>query len=294
MGRERLQPIRSSSSQSGERGRWGSRPSRWKVASTPDSVRIQGKLIPGAYSIRGDVSSQFVTGLLLGLSLLNRESTLTLTESVESMPYIRMTAEAMKRFGAPCGYSDGVFAVSPASFHTCGHVHVEGDWSNGAFWLAAKILDSNLRITGLDKASVQGDRAVLRHLVDLEEFRIINCADIPDLVPVLAVVAGARMGAKFVGAGRLRLKESDRLESTAAMIRALGGRAQVETDTLTVEGTGFAGGTVDACGDHRIAMAAAIAATVCREPVTILGAEAVEKSYPDFWAHYKRLGGILR
>ena len=260
----------------------------------PDSVRIQGQLLPGDYSIRGDVSSQFVTGLLLGLSLLNRESTLTLTEPVESMPYIRMTADAMKRFGAPCVFSDGVFTVRPAVFHTSGHVHVEGDWSSGAFWLAAKILDSNLRITGLDKASAQGDRAVLRHLVGLEEFRIIDCANIPDLVPVLAVVAGARKGAKFVGAGRLRLKESDRLESTAAMLRALGGKAEVEEDTLTVEGTGFTGGTVDACGDHRIAMAAAIAATVCHEPVKILGAEAVEKSYPDFWTHYKRLGGIVR
>ena len=112
-------------------------------------------------------------------------------------------------------------------------------------------------------------------------------------MPVLAVAAAAKQGARFCNAARLRLKESDRLESTAAMIRALGGRASVSDDSLTVEGTGLTGGTVDAAGDHRIAMAAAVAATVCTRPVTVLGAEAVQKSYPAFWTDYKRLGGML-
>ena len=261
---------------------------------TEHSLRCQGALRPGAYAIRADVSSQFVSGLLIGLSLLKEESRLTLTGPVESAPYIRLTLAAMKRFGSVCPFEDGCFSIFPAVFHSTGHLHVEGDWSCGAFWLAARILGSNLSVTGLDKASAQGDREVVRHLVGLEEFRVIDCADIPDLLPVLAVTAGALRGARFEHAGRLRLKESDRLESTAALIRALGGNAEVTADTLTVEGTGFHGGTVDSCGDHRIAMAAAIAATVCQEPVVIRGAEAVEKSYPGFWSDYHRLGGILR
>ena len=265
------------------------------LSRTDDStVHCCGRLRPGAYSIRADMTSQFVTGLLLGLSLLDGESTLTLTEKIESLPYIHMTAAAMRRFGGACPFEGDTFRISPAHFHSTGHIHVEGDWSNGAFWLAAKMLGSNLRITGLDKASAQGDREVLRHLVGLEEFRVIDCADIPDLVPILAVVAAAQKGARFINAGRLRLKESDRLESTANLIRSLGGSAEISEDSLLVDGTGLTGGTVDACGDHRIAMSAAIAATVCQEPVKIIGAESVEKSYPDFWTDYKRLGGLVR
>ena len=118
---------------------------------------------------------------------------------------------------------------------------------------------------------------------------MISAADIPDLVPILAVTAGAKQGAVFTDIQRLRLKESDRVASVIAMIEALGGKAEATEGTLTVYGTGYSGGTVDAVNDHRIAMAAAIAATVCTEPVTILGAECVKKSYPAFWAEYERL-----
>lgn len=260
---------------------------------TGTTVRCQGKLRCGLYRIRGDVSSQFVTGLLFALSLLDGESQLELTGKVESLPYIHMTLAALKQFGVSFSHTENRFQIVPAAFRTPGEIHVEGDWSNGAFWLAAKALGSPLEVLGLDADSLQGDRAVLSCLEALEQFREIDASDIPDLVPILAVVAGARHGARFINAGRLRIKESDRLQTAADLIRNLGGKASITDDTLTVEGTGYLGGTVDAAGDHRIAMAAAIAATACTQPVTICGAEAVSKSYPAFWEDYKRLGGIL-
>lgn len=260
---------------------------------TENTLRCTGKLRSGDYSINGGVSSQFVTGLLYGLSLLDQESRLTLTGNVESLPYIQMTIAAMGRFGVDIPHSDAEYHIVPARFHSPGKLTVEGDWSNGAFWLAARALGSPITVTGLDPDSPQGDRAVLEWLNQLDSFQTIDASQIPDLVPILAVVAGAKSGAVFVNAGRLRIKETDRLKTTAGMIRSLGGKAKIDGATLTVEGTGYSGGIVDATGDHRIAMAAAIAATVCPSPVTIHGAEAVNKSYPAFWRDYRILGGKL-
>jgi 3-phosphoshikimate 1-carboxyvinyltransferase len=169
---------------------------------------------------------------------------------------------------------------------------VEGDWSNGAFWLAANALDSELTIRGLRTDSAQGDRAVLKILrLLVHGTSTVSAADIPDLVPILAVCAAVKQGAVFTDIRRLRLKESDRVASVIAMIENLGGKAKADENTLTICGTGLRGGIVDAMNDHRIAMAAAIAATVCKENVTIIGAECVKKSYPAFWEEYARLGG---
>ena len=260
---------------------------------TADAVRCTGKLSPGAYTISGSVSSQFVTGLLFALSRAEGASDLTLTGKVESTPYIHMTIEALKTFGIQIPEENQCYTIIPQSFRSPGHIDVEGDWSNAAFWLAAQALGSGLTVTGLNPHSPQGDRAVVNCLKALEENTAIDASQIPDLVPILAVVAGANQGAAFVNAGRLRIKESDRLETTASLIRNLGGEASVEGDSLIVGGTGYTGGTMDACGDHRIAMATAIAATVCREPVTIINAQEVRKSYPAFWEDYKMLGGNL-
>jgi 3-phosphoshikimate 1-carboxyvinyltransferase len=176
--------------------------------------------------------------------------------------------------------------------HTPESVTVEGDWSNGAFWLAAQTLGSELEVTNLAADSPQGDRAVVDILVQLAEgCPTVSAADIPDLVPILSVVAAAKNGAVFTDIRRLRLKESDRVASTVALIRCLGGKAEADEGTLTVHPAPLFGGTVDSFHDHRIAMAAAIAATVCSAPVTILGAEAVTKSYSLFWEEFHRLGG---
>lgn len=245
---------------------------------TETTLLCTGKLRPGDYSIDGSVSSQFITGLLFGLALIEGETSLTVTGKAESRPYIDMTRQVLAQFDAP-------------NFHSPESVTVEGDWSNAAFWLAAKMLGSDLTVTNLNPNSAQGDRAIEYLLSDLAENPTIDASDIPDLVPILAVVRACFRGATFSGIRRLRLKESDRVESTIAMLKALGGHAEATEDTLTVYPTGLTGGTVNAGNDHRIAMSAAIASTACHQKVTILGAECVNKSYPRFWEDFSRLGG---
>ena len=238
---------------------------------TADTIRCTGKLRPGTYTIPGNISSQYITGLLFAHKI-TKNCTLNVTGKVESAPYIEMTRRAIGLFSGPVDTAE-----------------VEGDWSNGAFWLAANALGSRLDVQNLDPDSVQGDRAAAHCLPLLREHQTISAADIPDLVPILSIVAAENRGAVFTDIQRLRLKESDRVESVIAMVTALGGQARATEDTLTILGTGLRGGTVDSVNDHRIAMSAAIAATVCTENVTILGAQCVEKSYPRFWDEYFRL-----
>ena len=255
---------------------------------TANTIRCQGKLQSGSYTISGGVSSQFITGLLLAFSLISGESQLEITGKLESAPYVTMTLKAMEQFGVMV---QNFSVAGNQHFTSPGTVTVEGDWSNGAFFLAAKALGNNITVTGLRQDSPQGDRAVAALLAEPEQKQTIDAADIPDLVPILAVTAACKQGAVFTNIGRLRLKESDRVASVIGMIEALGGQTQADENTLTVCGTGLTGGTVDARNDHRIAMSAAIAATACREDVIILGAQCVEKSYPRFFEEYRKLGG---
>ncbi len=253
---------------------------------TSDTIRCTGKLRPGAYRIDGGISSQYITGLLLALSLLGSGSQLEITGKAESRPYIEMTKAAISLFGGDPDHP------GEKRFHSPGAVSVEGDWSNGAFFLAANELGSCLNLHGLDPDSPQGDRAVLGILPLLRSGAPrVSAADIPDLVPILSVAAASNHGAVFTDIRRLRMKESDRVASVMAMLKSLGGRAEADDNTLTVFPSGFTGGVVDSFNDHRIAMSAAIAATVCTGPVTVLGAECVSKSYPGFWEEYRRLGG---
>lgn len=255
---------------------------------TADTIRCTGRLRSGVYAINGTVSSQFITGLLFALSFLPGQSRLQVLGKLESAPYVSMTLAAMERFGISC--NDYCFPGN-GRFHSPGTVTVEGDWSNAAFFLAAQALGSPIQVGNLNPDSPQGDRACARLLPELKDNLTISAADIPDLVPILAVTAAANQGAVFTDIGRLRLKESDRVASVMDMLRALGGQAEADDTTLTVYGTGLHGGTVDSRNDHRIAMSAAIAATVCDSPVTILGAQCVEKSYPKFFTDYTSLGG---
>ena len=255
---------------------------------TADTIRCTGRLRSGEYAINGTISSQFITGLLFALSLLSGQSRLQVLGKLESAPYVSMTLAAMERFGISC--NDYCFPGN-GRFHSPGTVTVEGDWSNAAFFLAAQALGSPIQVGNLNPDSPQGDRVCARLLPELNDNLTISAADIPDLVPILAVTAAANQGAVFTDIGRLRLKESDRVASVMDMLRALGGQAEADDTTLTVYGTGLHGGTVDSRNDHRIAMSAAIAATVCDSPVTILGAQCVEKSYPKFFTDYTSLGG---
>ncbi len=244
-----------------------------RLRKNSNFINCSGKLRCGDYQIDAAVSSQFVSGLKMALPLLPG-STLTVTGRITSAPYIALTDAVMKKF--PC-----------ESF--C----VEGDWSNAAFFFAANALGSEIQVNGLAEDSVQGDRAILDLLNTLDKHTVISAKDIPDLIPILAVVAACKQGAVFTDISRLRSKESDRVEGICQMLTSLGGQCQADENTLTVFPTPLIGGTVDAKNDHRIAMAAAIAATVCKDSVTILGADCVKKSYPQFWEHYRSLGGSL-
>lgn len=253
-----------------------------------NELQCSGKLRPGEYFIDGSVSSQFISGLLFATSLMDSDSKINTIGNLESTPYVTMTQKVMALFGVN---TDNFYIKGGQQYHSPEVITVEGDWSNGAFFLAAKALGNPVEIKGLSPDSEQGDKAAEQLLPALNQNITVSAADIPDLIPILSVVAAANHGAVFTDIQRLRLKESDRVASVIAMIQALGGKAEQTESTLTVFGTGLTGGTVDAHRDHRIAMSAAIAATVCIEPVTILGAECVEKSYPSFWDEYKKLGG---
>ena len=265
------------------------------------TLTVRGVLRPSVYRLPGNVSSQFFTGLLLALPLLDGPSAVIPTTPLESGGYIGMTLHAMYAFGVETAATCSL----PPQYHIPGgqryrpaEVAVEGDWSQAAFWLAAQSLGSQLEISGLNEGSIQGDMVIRCHAHTLSEpgdvsLDISGC---PDLAPPLAVMAALRGGAtRLVNAARLRMKESDRLASIAAALTALGADVEEGPDFLRIKGQdSLAGGcAVDCCHDHRIAMMAAIAATRCREPVTLLGAECVAKSYPDFWEHYRMLGGIF-
>lgn len=275
---------------------------------------ITGRLTGGTYTLPGNISSQYVTGLLLALPLLPDDSQLTLTTPLESAAYVEMTLKTLQAFGIRIQPTkDGFLIPGRQHYHAPDALEPEGDWSNAAFFLTAGMLGSGVELLGLSPDSVQADRAILSCLADFgaevnaTERSVcvastpsvpkkpcrIDVSSFPDLFPILAVAACAVDGeTHLVNAARLRLKESDRIASTAAMITALGGHVTEAPDALTIHGTGHLnGGTVSGMGDHRIVMAAAIASMLCSSPVQILGAEAVQKSYPLFFEDFQQLGG---
>ena len=261
-------------------------------------LTVRGTLIPGVYRLPGNVSSQFVTGLLYALPLLPGDSVIEITTPLESGGYVDMTLDMLAQFGITVENQNyKCFRVPGNQTYQARDIAVEADWSQAGFWYTAAFLDNGVQPTGLNPASAQGDKVVselywkLARPGDVD----IDVSGCPDLLPPLAVMAAVRNGTtSFINAARLRIKESDRLTTVHQMLTALGGQAEEGPDSLTVRGvTAFTGGTVDGANDHRIVMAAAIAATRADGPVTILGAEAVNKSYPSFWDDYKRLGGVF-
>ena len=274
-----------------------------------DTLTVSGQLRSGNYTLPGNVSSQYISGLLMALPLLRGDSTLTVTGKVESAAYIAMTEDALRLAGIAFQKDGWVYRIPGGQTFALPHeLSVEGDWSNAAFFLCAGALsEKGVTVTGLNTASSQGDRAVVDILrafgakvtetadavtVTAAPLRgiTVDANPIPDLIPVLSVVAAHADGeTNIVNAARLRLKESDRLQTTAALLRSLGGSVEEHPDGLTIHGAALTDGTVDSANDHRIAMSAAIAASGCR--VTVLGSQCVAKSYPRFWQDYEALKG---
>ena len=259
-------------------------------------MNVSGRLTGGLWTLPGDVSSQYISGLLFALPLLDRDSVLRLTTPLASAAYVDLTLQALRRFGIEIQSEKDLWRVAGAQrYRSPGSVTVEGDWSSAAFWLAAKALGAHIELQGLDAHSVQGDRAVTTLLGQ----PAIDATHVPDLVPALAAVAASLPRQTLItGAARLRLKESDRLQTVADLLAALGHRARVLPDGLAIHGGPSAPceadvRTVDGANDHRIVMAAAVAAAYADRPVRILGAETVEKSYPGFFRDFEQLGGKL-
>ncbi len=259
---------------------------------------IEGRLQSGSFSLEGDISSQFITGLLFALPLLDGDSDIVLTSPLQSKPYADMTIDCMARFGVTVMETESGYHIPGNQVYQAHDLAVEGDFSQAAFFFAANALGNSVTLENVPKKSVQGDRKIVEILDQMwynsKETLLVNAADIPDLVPILAVAASlCPRNVRIYGAERLRIKESDRLETTAALLNALGGKVQITPDGLEMTPvSGFTGGTVDSAGDHRIAMCAAIAATRASGDVLVRGAHCVEKSYPAFFEDYQSLGGI--
>ena len=253
-------------------------------------IAVGGGLRGGEYHLPGDVSSQYFSGLLFALPLLKQDSELIADTPLESAPYVEMTRRTMRDFGVRVeGRQDGFHVPGGQRYRSPGRVRVEGDWSGAAFWLAANALGSRVAVEGLDEPSAQGDRAAARLFACPDR---VDVRDVPDLMPALAAVMAATPGEREItGAARLRIKESDRLRAMATALNALGGDVRQTPDGLRIRGRALEGGEVDGAGDHRVVMSCAVAATVCRRSVVITGAEAVDKSYPGFFADFCALGG---
>ncbi len=274
-------------------------------------LKVTGQLHAGRFLLPGNVSSQFITGLMFALPLLDGDSELVLTSLLESRPYVDMTISALARFGVAVEETGQGYRIAGNQRYTPCTYRVEGDYSNAAFFAAAGLLsEQGVVIDGLAGDSRQGDREILdllrrfggRVSAEGEAIRIsrgkllgiqIDASQIPDLVPILSVVGAFAEGeTRIYNAHRLKLKESDRLVSTTEALRALGADALCDDDSITVRGGKMLhSGVVSACNDHRIAMSAAVAALFCDGEVLIDGAEAVNKSYPQFYDDYNRLGG---
>lgn len=282
------------------------------IHQTGAELHVSGKLLAGSFALPGNVSSQYLSGLLFALPLLPGSSTLTITGALQSASYLAMTEDAVLNSGICFSKSQNVFTI-PGNQACClpDGLAAEGDWSGAAFFLCAGALsETGIFASGLQETSRQADRAVLELLsrfgaeVRAETGGVfvrksslhgidIDAGAIPDLIPAIAAVAAYAEGeTNITNAARLRLKESDRLHTVAETIKSLGGQAKELPDGLVITGTPrLAGGTADSFGDHRIAMLAAVLAGGCREPVTILGAQCTSKSYPEFWKTLDHLKG---
>ncbi len=279
-------------------------------AQGSNPLRCQGTLVGDEYRIRGDVSSQFISGLLFALTFSRKGGRLVIEGETQSAPYIDMTVDALSLFGAaPEKTENGYVVKENITLHSPAEITVEGDWSNAAFPLCmGAIGKGEVTVTGLNPLSHQGDRAIVQILrrfgADVTEndgeFTVkggkelhgieIDASQIPDMVPSLATVASVARGTTVIyGAERLRIKESDRLMSVSAMLSALGADVTETDDGLIISGkSSLSGGVVECFNDHRIAMSACVASAASTADTVIRGAECASKSYPDFWTDVQK------
>lgn len=263
-----------------------------KIKSDKKSIEVNGKLTEGNYEISGEVSSQYTTGMLFALSVLDGKSTLKITGNAESRAYVDMTIKVLKDFGADITETEkNFFEINGKGRLSPGEFTVEGDWSNAAFLIALSRLLGTISVSGLNENSVQGDRfsSVAFDALDGENAEI-DLKDCPDLAPILFAYAAYKNGGKFTNTRRLRVKESDRANVMAEELKKFGANVKVYENSVEIEKTQLKPPIVPLCGhnDHRIVMALSVLAAVFGAEID--GAEAVNKSYPDFFRVIKKAG----
>lgn len=263
-----------------------------KIKSDEKAIEVNGKLTAGNYEISGEVSSQYTTGMLFALSVLSGKSTLKITGNAESRAYVDMTIKVLKDFGADIAEPEkNFFEINGKGRLSPGEFTVEGDWSNAAFLIALSRLLGRISVSGLNENSVQGDRfsSVAFDALDGENAEI-DLKDCPDLAPILFAYAAYKNGGKFINTRRLRVKESDRANVMAKELKKFGANVKVYENSVEIEKTQLKPPIVPLCGhnDHRIVMALSVLAAVFGAEID--GAEAVNKSYPDFFRVIKKAG----
>lgn len=258
---------------------------------------VSGKLTAGRFEIKGDISSQFITGLMFAFPLLGGDSEIVLTSPLQSKPYVDITIGVLRDFGCVVSETESGYFIKGNRRLIPFSGAVEGDYSQSAFFYTANALGSDLRIGGLNENSSQGDKKIVEICENFAKSNgapfEIDCSDIPDLVPILSVLACFCKGtSRITNVARLRIKECDRLAAMEECLNAVGGKVTSGVDFLEIEGVNaLKGGEINGHNDHRIPMAMAIAATRCEKPLIIRGAECVRKSFPNFFDVYRTLGG---
>ena len=273
-------------------------------------LKIEGQLTSGVYEIAGNVSSQYITGLLLALPVLDGDSEIILTTSLQSKPYADMTIRVMEDYGIKIEETEKGYFIKGNQIYKKRDYTVESDWSQAAFFLVAGAVNGEIVLKGLDTCSVQGDKAIVDILkelgADIEtgadyikakksvlNGKEIDVTDIPDTVPALAVAAAFADGTTVIRGGeRLRLKESDRIESVVTNLRLMGADVTETRDGMIIKGgKNLKGAKLKGCNDHRIVMAFSVAAANVSGKTVIDDMESINKSYPSFFEDYRKLGG---
>ena len=273
-------------------------------------LRISGKLQSGRFEVPGNVSSQFITGLLFALPLLKNDSDIVLTSPVESAGYINMTIRTMSKFGVEVQKTDFGWHINGGQRYIPHNYTTDGDWSQAAFFMVSGAINGEITVENVNQSSAQGDKQIVNLLeqfgakviqtdvsVTVKSQHLhsitIDASQIPDLVPVLAVCANFAEGVtRIINAQRLRIKESDRLKTTANLINNLGGNVKELSDGLEITGVKqLSGGIADGCNDHRIVMSAAVCAAGLDGEIECSDALSINKSYPEFFNDYNSIGG---
>lgn len=283
-----------------------------EVSSDTLPINIKGKMTSGEFNVPGNISSQYISGLLLAAPLMTGDTVINLTAPLQSVGYIDMTLDAMAAFGVTAEETSGGWKIPAGQAYKPNDMVIEGDWSQAAFFMSAAAIGGDIRIKGLDFASRQGDMAALdvfaafgadinieNNVLHIKRGTLrgieVNAADIPDMVPAIAVTAAFAEGKTVIhSAERLRIKESDRIKTTLAVLSAMGVKTEEREDGMVIYGGRPKGAEIDGAGDHRIVMAASVAAAFAEGESSIKGAEAINKSYPEFFGDFKKLGGKTR